>query len=428
MVAKTTVDFAALCGFTDKQWIATAAANTHRYTLFGGARGPGKSYWLRWYCVGFLLDCFRRGLRGVRIMLACEDYPSLYERQLSKIQTEFPPYFGHYFAHRNEFRLWEGMGSGIIAFRNLDDPAKYQSAEYAMIAIDELTKNPEKTFHVLRASMRWPGFDGVRFVAATNPAASWVRAYWIEHRLPEELQGAEGDFAFVPALPDDNPHLPETYWQMLDTLPGAMRAAWRHGDWYAGVEGLVYSDFTEANITDEEPDKTQPIELAVDEGYIDPRATLFIQRKPGGDVLVFDELYQTKTMQDRTVVDIKERCTANGWRLPEVAVVSHEAPELRERLRQADIPARNWLAAGTVTGEKSKRLAAINRTRALICDGQGYRAIRVHRRCRNLLDEIMSGYKYPDGKRAGADDFPADGNDHAINALETWCFVRAMRQ
>lgn len=418
-------DFAELCGFTDKQWMATFAANTHRYTLFGGARGPGKSYWLRWYCVGFLLDCFRRGHTGVRVMLACEDYPSLYERQLSKVQAEFPPYFGGYYAQRNEYRLHDGMGSGIIAFRNLDDPAKYQSAEYAMIAIDELTKNPERTFHILRASMRWPNFDGVRFVAATNPEANWVRAYWIEHRLPDELQGMEADFAFVAALPDDNPHLPPSYWQMLDTLPGALRQAWRHGDWYASAEGLVYDQFGPDNLTEQEPDKSMPIELAIDDGYVDPRATLFIQRQAGGDILVFDELYQTKTLEERTVLDIVDRCTANGWPRPEVAAVSHEAPALRERLRRADIPARNWLAGKSlVAGERSKRIAAIKHTRALICDGQGHRAIKVHRRCRNLLDELMAGYKYPQGRRASVDDLPEDGNDHAANALESWTYMR----
>ena len=34
------VRFSELCHFTDKQLIATAAADAHRYMLFGGARGP----------------------------------------------------------------------------------------------------------------------------------------------------------------------------------------------------------------------------------------------------------------------------------------------------------------------------------------------------------------------------------------------------
>jgi hypothetical protein len=422
------VRFSDLCHFTAKQWQATEAADTHRYTLFGGSRGPGKSYWLRWWLVRFLiLAAGQFGIRNMRVMLACEDYPSLYERQISKVQMEFPPALGDYMTSRNEYKLKPSLGGGVIAFRNLDDASKYQSAEFGAIAVDEITKNRERAFHILRASLRWPGFDGVRMVAASNPEANWVRDYWVSRQFPPELLPEAHQFAFVPALPGDNPHLPPTYWQMLDTLPGALRAAWLHGDWFAAVEGLVYDTFSADNLTDEEPDPALPIELAIDDGYVDPRATLFIQRRPGGDVLVFAELYQTKTLEERTVEDIIALCESNGWPRPELAAVSHEAPGLRERLRHADIPARNWLTMKSVTGERSKRVAAIKRTRSLFCDGQGRRAIRVNRRCKNLLDELMAGYKYPEGKRASVDDMPADGNDHAANALESWVFLRMGR-
>ena len=424
------MNFSDVCRFHEKQWLATGQADAHRYTLFGGSRGPGKSYWLRWWLVRFLLKAAVAGYRNMRVMLACEDYPSLRERQIAKIEMEFPAWLGAYRSSHSEFKLSPQYGNGVIALRNLDDPSKYQSAEFAAIAIDEVTKNPERTFHILRGSLRWPGFEAVRLVAASNPEANWVRDYWIEKRLPDELLGLESDFAFVPALPDDNPHLPSSYWQMLDTLPGALRAAWRYGDWYAAVEGLVLDNFTADNITDQEPAQGTPFELAIDDGYIDPRATLFIQRQPNGDLLVFDELYQTKTLEERTIGDIKERCAMGwggvvDWPLPELAAVSHEAVALRERLRRADIPARNWMASA-VKGEPSTRVAAITLTRSLVCDGQGYRALRIHRRCKHLLDEIMAGWKYPEGKH-GLLERPEDGNDHACDALTGYIWLRVRR-
>jgi len=384
---------------------------------------------LRFYLLRYLLKVYaEQGIRNVRVMLACEDYPSLRERQVVKIESEFPGWLGAYYQQKSEFVLNDDFGGGTIALRNLDDPSKYMSAEFAVIAIDEIAKNPERSFHVLRGSLRWAGIENVKMIAATNPAANWTRDYWITKSLPPELEKEAAQFAFVPALPGDNPHLPQSYWQMLDTLPGALRSAWLLGDWFAATENLVYDTFAADNLTDAEPDPERPIELAIDDGYVDPRATLFIQRQPGGDILVFDELYQTKVLEERTVQDILERCELNQWPRPELAAVSHEAPALRERLRKADIPARNWLAAKTlVTGERSKRVAAIKRTRELVCDGQGHRAIRVHRRCKHLLDEIMAGYKYPEGKKASIDDMPEDGNDHACNALESWIFLRAQR-
>lgn len=421
------MNFSALCQFSDKQWLATETADNHKYTLFGGSRGPGKSYWLRWYLLRSLLLFAASGIQGVNVMLACENYPALKDRQIGKIQKEFPDHLGTLKSSKATglgFHLHRHYGGGVIALRNLDDPTKYQSAEFGIIAIDEITKNPERTFHILRGSLRWPGIDRGRMIAATNPDANWVRDYWIEKRFPSELEPEVGEFAFVPALPGDNPHLTSDYWTMLDTLPGALREAWLHGDWYAGVEGLVYSSFAMENVVKTEPDPSKPYEIAIDDGYIDPRATVFIQRQNDGSILVFDEIYHSKRLADETINQIVAMASDkyNG-RLPELATVSHEAVELRTRLRRANIPARNWMSKRAGGKGVSTRLEAIGKTRALICDGKGKRNLFIHERCYNLLDEIRSGYKYPEGKR-GTHEHPADGNDHACQALESWVWLR----
>jgi hypothetical protein len=72
------------------------------------------------------------------------------------------------------------------------------------------------------------------------------------------------------------------------------------------------------------------------------------------------------------------------------------------------------------------RVAAINLTRGLICDGKQHRTIQVNRRCKNLIDELTMGYKYPEGKR-GLSEKPEDGNDHAAQALESYCWLRLRR-
>jgi hypothetical protein len=45
-------------------------------------------------------------------------------------------------------------GSGIISFRNLDEISKYKSSEFAAIAVDELTQDPEEIFNFLRTRLR----------------------------------------------------------------------------------------------------------------------------------------------------------------------------------------------------------------------------------------------------------------------------------
>lgn len=429
------VKFSDLCGFTEKQWQATETADTHRYTLFGGSRGPGKSYWLRWYLLRLLLIWAGQGHKDVDVMLACEDYPSLTGRQINKISKEFPQEIGWLGTTKDKgmgFHLFPQYGSGSILLRNLDDPSRYQSAEFAAIGIDELTKNPLSTFNTLRGSLRWPGISDTRLVGACNPAPGWVREYWIEKRFPEELQPRADEFAFVPALPTDNPFLDDSYWEELNTLSGALRQAWLHGDWYAAVEGLVFDNFTDENITDMEPDPETPFELAIDDGYIDPRAVLFIQRTDK-HILVFDEIYKSKQLEEETISDINHLTEHAPWadgregryKLPEMAAVSHEAVALRNRLRRANIPARNWMSV-TAGAKASTRVEAIKVTRQLICDGKGYRTILVHRRVRHLLDEIRMGYKYPEGRHS-VNEKPEDGNDHACEALSSWCWMRARR-
>ena len=409
--------FSQLCHFTPKQWEASAAADAHRYTLFGGSRGPGKSYFLRWYLLRFLLRCAGQGLRGVRVMLACEDYPALYERQVTKILTEFPSWLGMYRAGRNEYVLHRRYGGGVIALRNLDNPGKYKSSEFAAVGVDELTANPRRTFDTLRGSLRWPGVEQTRFVAASNPDgphAMWVRQLWVERAFPDELADEASAFAFVPGLPTDNPYLPASYLRELDSLPELLRRAWRDGDWFVSVEGLVYAEFGAGNLTDEEPDPDLPIELAFDDGYIDPRAVLFIQRHPT-HILVFDEIYHTRRLGEETVAAVVARCRERGWPLPELAVGSPEANELRRRLRAANIVAR---------GKARRVVDNIQAVRALVRDGHGYRALRVHPRCRHLIEEMTRLYRYPPEGRHRPDEKPLDGNDHCCDALGYWVNMR----
>ena len=130
------VKFTEFAKFFPKQIEALNASKRFKYVLFGGSVGSGKSYWIRWTSVYWLIKFYTKyHLKGVRAGIFCEDYPSLNDRHLTKIKYEFPQWLGTYNEARKEFVLKPAYGSGIIAFRNLDDPAKYLSVEFAVIAI-----------------------------------------------------------------------------------------------------------------------------------------------------------------------------------------------------------------------------------------------------------------------------------------------------
>src|SRR3990167_3653514 len=176
--------------FQTKQIDAQNAVDKYDYVFYGGSAGPGKSYFLRKYPIKFLIETWHKtGLKGVRAGLFCEDYPALHDRHLSRIPYEFPKWLGNYNSARHEFILSDRFGGGVVAFRNLDDPSKYLSSEFALIEVDELTKNDKKTFDFLRLRKRWPGIERTKFIGASNPGGighDWVKQLWIARNFPSE--------------------------------------------------------------------------------------------------------------------------------------------------------------------------------------------------------------------------------------------------
>lgn len=237
-----------LAHFTEKQLSATEVADNKKYTLFGGSAGPGKSYWLRWYAIRTLIKWGKEfNLRGIRGALFCEDYPTLKDRQISKMEVEFPKWLGQIKDTKTDglgFHIAPQFGGHVLALRNLDDPSKYLSSEFAIIAVEELTQNPADTFHRLRSRLRWTKIDNPKFIAATNPGGighDWVRKYWIDKNFPIEEQESE-QFSYVPALPTDNPHLAESYISTLKSLPEKLRKAYLEGNWDV-FEGQFFTEW-----------------------------------------------------------------------------------------------------------------------------------------------------------------------------------------
>lgn len=237
--------FSELAKFLPKQKEAQEYSKRFKFTLYGGSLGSGKSYWLRWMMVYWLMKYYSKyGLKGVRGGLFCEDYVSLNDRHLSKVKYEFPGWLGKYNAQFHEFTLAPEYGSGVIAFRNLDEPEKYLSVEFAVEAVDEINRNPITTFRELRKRLRWSGIKDVKFLAACNPVGeAWVKNMWVKRMFPPE-EGEQMEFVFVPALPTDNPFLDATYYKSLESLPEAERKAFLEGDWDSFTESMDAKGYT----------------------------------------------------------------------------------------------------------------------------------------------------------------------------------------
>ncbi len=335
---------------------------------------------------------------------------------------------------QNRFEYWNGS---ILAYGGMaDEEQREQIRSIGIVGgldicwMEEAVRFVEDDYNEILGRMRGQAAPWQQIILSTNPGPP---SHWINQRL---ILGGEAS-TYDKARPEDNPYNPPAYIDNLKRLTGILRMRLWEGLW-CQAEGLVYQEFDLDNLTDDEPDFSLPFELGIDDGYVDPRAILFIQRK-GSEILVFDEIYESRKLAEQHVKQIlniclqwspkdepegwktmgleeaAQWCRANEVQLPEIAMVSPEAKELQQRLRMADIPARK---------ANNDIKQGIESVRELICDGNQVRTLKVNRRCKNLIRELTEGYVYPEGNRKD-NEKPMDGNDHAADALRYWVHTRA---
>lgn len=319
---------------TDRQLEFFKAMDSHTYTLYGGAKGGGKSYILRWAVVRQLMKYAKeQGKIGVRGVIFCEDYPALTDRQISKIKTEFPAWLGTLSDSQTDglsFRLDAKWGGGVVALRNLDNPSKYASSEFAVVAIDEVTKNQKETFDQLRSIRRWPGIENTKWIGGTNPGDighAWVKKLFVdrlftpEDPLPEQV-------AFVPSLPTDNPHNATSYIEELKRLPEKLRKAYLEGNWDV-FEGQYFSEWDKTHHV------VSPFPIppswkkyrAYDYGYENPACCKWYAVDYDGRVWVYREKYwqkghrQDADLQAKEIVRLSEG-ESYEWSVADPAIFS----------------------------------------------------------------------------------------------------------
>ena len=213
-----------------------------KWILFGGARGGGKSRFLRflaYYC------CLK--FPGFQALLLRRTYPELEKSHMRWVGREVGALGGHFTPSSNP-PLVRFPNTANLEFghcQDAKDVENYLSAEYNIVLPDELGTFEEDQILKIASSAR---IAHAQFhpcvVAATNPGAHWVKRRWLTHDVdPQRYSDYNpAQYCFIQSKLDDNPYPDEDYEAFLNALDPDTKAAWRDGSWDV-FEGQFFREF-----------------------------------------------------------------------------------------------------------------------------------------------------------------------------------------
>lgn len=411
--------------------------NPAKYRLFGGAAGPGKSHAARW-------GLYRRALTIPKFeaLILRETFPELERTHLRRMAYEADLMGAKYTDSKHQMRFENGS---IIEGGHLEDDAavrKYLSSEYDHIIADEGSSfDPKALLEVsTRARTSKPAVmnnGGSRFDVVSNPggrAAGMLEDMFINHdpdldtfpMLANDYRPEE--WAFIPALLDDNPYLDPGYERQLALLPKWRYEQLRHGDWTARA-GLFFSRWSSRRHVREicvvEP-QTATWVRSLDHGYHDPTSIGWWVILPDSHVHRVAELKLKERLISEVVQEVKAMDRSLGLPTPISATRTYADPSVRQRNGQ--------------TGESTQEtygkhgmplIPAVNerengwmRMHALMGDApDGTPWMTVDPSCRYFIKSVSSAVS--DEKNPDDIDYP---DDHALDDGRYFAMSRPMPQ
>jgi phage terminase large subunit len=211
--------------------------NSHpaRVVLFGGAAGGSKSF------IGCAWQISRRfKYPGTRGLIGRSKLDTLKKTTL-KTFFEVAGMFGlapneHYTINNQTHVITFANGSEIILkdlFAYPSDPEFHAlgGLELTDAYVDESAQVSKRAIDILQSRIRFKltQYDlKPKMLLTCNPSKGWL---YNEFYAPFKAGTLAQHLAFIPSLPTDNPHLPESYLETLRMLPEVDRRRLLDGDW-----------------------------------------------------------------------------------------------------------------------------------------------------------------------------------------------------
>lgn len=212
-----------------------------RYVGYGGARGGGKSWFVRWKAV---LLCLK--FPGIKILITRRTYRELYNNHIVPLLQMLPKEVARYVKSDKIFYFGNGSFIQMGYCDGDNDLGQYQGAEFDVWFADEAGQFQESWLVQIDACVRGVNEFPKRTYYTLNPGGpshGYFKRLFVDGRFEEDEHPE--DYEFIQALVQDNKALSKAqpeYIRALEKLPPKLRAAWLEGKWDV-FEGQFFEDF-----------------------------------------------------------------------------------------------------------------------------------------------------------------------------------------
>ena len=276
--------------------------DTHKHVGFGGARGGGKSWVVRFKAI---LLCLK--YPGYQAAIVRPTYPEVQKNHIKPLKDTLCPGYAKFNESRKEFVFFNG--SIIYAMYCKDDASaeRFNGLELDALFLDEATHFKKEHIDKMRAAVRGANKYPKRIYYTCNPdgvSLGYIKRIFID-KVYEEGEDPE-EYSFIQSLLSDNEILMKndpSYQKYLESLPNSLKQAWLYGRWDV-FEGMFFSSFrvspdpfkcAEAGISVEEAKNTHrwthvikpfmipqnwPITRSYDFGYAKPFSVSYYALSP----------------------------------------------------------------------------------------------------------------------------------------------------
>ena len=246
--------------------------NTTNEICFGGAAGGAKSVlgsiWIISLCLKY---------DGIRTLVGRTVLATLKQTTLKTLMEVLGPKFMNlqnekHYVYNAQTNVITFYNSSEIILKDLEDkPSDVNKdslggLELTAVWVDEAVQISLETFSVLKSRIRFKlnEYNLIpKILLTSNPGKNWLMKRFY---IPWEEGILDNNKVFIPSLPMDNPHLPESYIQMLKELPQQQKERLLMGNWrYTDdINSLFDFDSIGKSIFRFEPNITEKKYMSVD--------------------------------------------------------------------------------------------------------------------------------------------------------------------